>query len=243
MKMKKLVALLSAATVASMALAGCGGSASSSSAPSQAVASAAKTEAASTEAKVEAASTAAKTEAASAAGSEAVTAETTADAAADAGAGFTEYPIFEDEEVGFLNVSAVYFQPVPMSNGNEKTDGFDIHLECDVSALQNDLGFGTGDWVPYMTVDYIVTGSDGKVAAEGTFMEMNASDGPHYGANIALPNADTYSLKFVFHSPEENGYLIHTDAETGPGGTFDEFFKDGNLEVTYDGWDYTPQEW
>ena len=157
--------------------------------------------------------------------------------------GFTEYPIFEDEEVEFLNVSAVYFQPVPMSNGNENVENFDIHLECDVSALENDLGYGAGDWVPYLTVDYKVTGSAGNTAAEGTFMVMSASDGPHYGANIALPDADTYSIEFTFHNPEENGYLVHTDAETGPGGTFDKYFKDGNLTVKFDGWEYTPQEW
>ena len=171
-------------------------------------------------------------------------AEVKEDAETDAAdGGFTEYPIFEDEEVGFLNVSAVYFQPVPMSNGNEKTDDFNIHLEADISALENTVGFGVGDWVPYLTVDYKITGSDGNVAAEGTFMEMSASDGPHYGANIALPNADTYSVEFTIHSPEENGYLLHTDAETGPGGSFDDYFADGNLKVTFDGWDYIPQEW
>lgn len=169
----------------------------------------------------------------------------TASAAAAPGeaAGFTEYPIFEDEEVGFINLSAVYFQPVPMSNGNEDISGFDIHLEADISALENDLGFGVGDWVPYLTVDYSLTGSDGEVAAEGTFMTMSASDGPHYGANIALPDADTYSITFTIHSPEENGYLLHTDAETGPGGSFDEYFADGNLTYTFEGWEYTPQEW
>ena len=171
-------------------------------------------------------------------------AEVNTDQAADPeDAGFTEYPIFEDEEVGFLNVSAVYFQPVPMSNGNENIEDFDIHLECDVSALANDLGYGLGDWVPYLTVDYAVTGSDGSTAAEGTFMVMSASDGPHYGSNIKLDKADTYSVTFTFHNPEENGYLVHLDSETGPGGTFDEFFANGNLTVTVDGWDYTPQEW
>ena len=158
-------------------------------------------------------------------------------------AGFTEYPIFEDEECGFLNVSAVYFQPVPMSGGNEDTTKFDIHLEADISALENKLGFGVGDWVPYLTVDYKVTKQNGDVAAEGVFMEMSASDGPHYGANIALPDADTYNVEFTIHSPEENGYLLHTDSETGPGGSFDDYFKDGNLVVTYEGWDYIPQEW
>ena len=170
---------------------------------------------------------------------------TTEEAAAPAdAAGFTEYPIFEDEEIAFMNVSAVYFQAVPMSNGNENIEDFDIHLECDVSALENDLGYGGGDWIPYLTVDYQVIhdNGNGDVAAEGTFMVMSASDGPHYGANIALPDADTYKVIFTFHNPEENGYLIHTDAETGPGGLFDEYFADGNLTVEYEGWDYTPME-
>ena len=158
--------------------------------------------------------------------------------------GFNEYPIFEDIEEGFLNVSAVYFQPVPMSGGNEDISGFNIHLEADVSALENDLGFGVGDWVPYMTVDYKVTNADtDAVAAEGSFMVMSASDGPHYGANIKLDEAATYNLDFTFHSPEENGYLLHTDAATGPGGTFDKYFGNGNITVHYEGWDYIPQEW
>ncbi len=171
----------------------------------------------------------------------AFTANVFAAAAPGDAAGFTEYPIFEDEEVGFMNLSAVYFQPVPMSNGNESIEGFNIHLEADISALENDLGFGLGDWVPYLTVDYEVVGSDGETAASGTFMTMSASDGPHYGANIALPNADTYSLTITIHNPEENGYLLHTDSETGPGGSFDTYFADGNLSYTFEGWDYTPQ--
>ena len=156
--------------------------------------------------------------------------------------GFTEIPIWEDEEVGFLNVNGVYFQPVPMSNGNENYEDFDMHFEADVSALENDLGYGLGDWVPYMTVDFEIIGSDGSVAAEGTFMPMNADDGPHYGANIALPEADTYSVKLTFHNPEENGYLIHLDDETGPGGTLDEYEWPLVLELD-DVWDYAPVEW
>ncbi|MBE6874646.1 iron transporter [Ruminococcus sp.] len=226
MTKKKLVGIALASMMA-MSLAACGDTDTSSTAESKAAASNAETTAAAESEKSE--------------GTDAVVEDTPA--ADDGAAGFTEYPIFEDEEVGFLNVSAVYFQPVPMSNGNEKVDGFNIHLEADVSALENDLGFGVGDWVPYMTVDYKITGSDGNVAAEGTFMVMSASDGPHYGANVALPDADTYSIEFQFHNPEENGYLLHTDAETGPGGNFDEYFKDGNLKVTFDGWDYVPQEW
>ena len=112
-------------------------------------------------------------------------------------AGFKEEPIFEDEEVAFMNVSAVYFQAVPMAPGQENIEGFDIHLECDVSALENDLGYEVGSWIPYLTVDYDVTKEDGSSAASGTFMVMSASDGPHYGANIALPEAGTYNVKFT----------------------------------------------
>ena len=156
--------------------------------------------------------------------------------------GFTEIPIWEDEEVGFLNVNGVFFQPVPMSNGNENIEGFDMHFEADVSALDNNLGFGKGDWVPYMTVDFDIIASDGTTAASGTFMPMNADDGPHYGANIALPNADTYSVKLTFHNPEENGYLIHLDDETGPGGNLGDYEWPLVLELD-NVWDYAPVEW
>lgn len=232
MKNTRKAALAAVISVAALALAGCG----NNNQPAATTASqATTTTAAQAETTTEAATTTAK----------AAEAEVKTDAAAapDEAAGFQETPIFEDEEIGFLNVSAVYFQPVPMSGGNGNIEDFNIHLEADISALENTVGFGVGDWVPYLTVDYEVTGSDGNVAASGTFMEMSASDGPHYGANVKLPNADTYKLKFTIHSPEENGYLLHTDAETGPGGSFDDYFGNGNLIVEYDGWDYIPQEW
>ena len=157
--------------------------------------------------------------------------------------GFTEIPIFEDEEVGFMNVSAVYFQPVDMSAGAtieaQKAEDFDCHLEADIAALDNTLGYELGSWVPYLTVDYKVETESGEVAAEGTFMEMAASDGPHYGANIKLPDAGKYELTITIHSPADNDYLIHSDALTGPGGKFEDYFKNGEpLSVTKT-WDYT----
>lgn len=166
-------------------------------------------------------------------------AEADTDAAADdaAAAGFTEIPIFEDEELGFINLSAVYFQPVPMSDGT-KAEDYDIHLEADVSALENNFGYELGSWIPYLTVDYKVE-QNGEEKAAGTFMEMAASDGPHYGANIKLPEAGTYSLTITIHSPADNNYLLHTDELTGPGAkSFDEAFPDGVLTYTYDSWDY-----
>ena len=225
--MKKKIAILLTAGVSAFTLAACGSSASTDSTADAATAPATE-EAASVE--------------------EEVVAEVEADDAASEGveAGFTEIPIFEDEELGdLLNLSCVYFQPVPMESETQQisADGYDLHLEADVSALENNLGYGVGDWIPYLTVDYEVIGSDGETKADGTFMTMAASDGPHYGANIALPDADTYSVKITIHSPGENGYLIHSDAETGPGGLLSDYFGDGPLTYTFEGWDYTPQEW
>ena len=224
MKTTRKTALIAAVLASAMAFAGCGNNTSTTT----------------TTTTTTAAATAATSATAAAEGADA-TVKTDAAAAPDDAAGFNEIPIFEDEEVGFLNVSAVYFQPVPMSMGNGNTEDYNLHLEADVSALENTVGFGVGDWVPYLTIDYVIS-KDGTEVTSGTFMEMSASDGPHYGANVKLPNTDTYSLKFIIHSPEENGYLVHTDSETGPGGTFDDYFKDGNLEVNFDGWDYI-QQW
>ena len=172
------------------------------------------------------------------------TSGSTASAAAPGdAAGFTEYPIFEDEKVEFLNVSAVYFQPVPMAPGQEKVDKEnEIHLEADISALENKLGYATGDWVPSLTIDYLISDKNGKEVASGTFMPMSASDGPHYGANIKMGDSGSYKLKFTIHSPAEKGYLIHSDKETGPGEVLETYFKDGNLTVEKD-WDYVKQSW
>jgi len=157
-------------------------------------------------------------------------------------AGFEEFPIFEDVEMGILNVSMVYFQPVVMEPAGQwlsVEEGANLHIEADISALENDLGYGTGDWVPYLTINCTIKDADGNVAYEGSFMPMAASDGPHYGANIALPNAGTYSVTLEILSPENNGYLLHVDEETGVEGRF----WNEALTYTFEGWDYIPQEW
>lgn len=228
---RQVIAAVCTAAVAAIAFAGCGSSSSSTNSAS----------ADNSTTTVESATAASSTVASAAI--------TTDDASAAPGeaAGFTEIPIFEDADLGgFLHMNAVYFQPVPMTGGYEDISGYDIHLEADITAEENDLGFGTGDWVPYLTVKYEIVGSDGETKAEGSFMPMSANDGPHYGANVALPDADTYTLT-ISVEPQPDVYLIHTDAETGPGGgghSFDDYFPNGDpLSYTYEGWDYTPQEW
>ncbi len=183
------------------------------------------------------------TESASEETTEVVSADAEEEASAGDSAGFVENEIFSDEELDFLNVSAVWFQAVPMENEtiSYSADDADIHIEADISALENDLGYGVGDWVPYLTVDYLIEDTDGNEVVSGTFMEMAASDGPHYGANIKL-DPGTYSLTITIHSPGENGYLIHSDSETGPGGSLADHFADGNLSVTYDGWEFAGLE-
>jgi uncharacterized protein involved in high-affinity Fe2+ transport len=51
--------------------------------------------------------------------------------------------------------------------------------------------------------------------SEGTFMPMNASDGPHYGANIKLNGVGEYHVKFLVQNPEAQGYVLHVDKTTG----------------------------
>lgn len=228
---RKLLACfaVSAVMVASLGLAACSsGGAASSSAAASASASASASAAAESSAAADDESSAAADDAVAAPGEE---------------AGFEETPIFEDEVAGgWLNVSAVYFQPVPMTDGST-IEGKDIHLEADIAALDNDFGFGVGDWVPYLTVSYKVLKEDGSEEASGTFMEMSASDGPHYGANIAMPDGQgTYTLQLTIGSPADNNYLLHTDAETGPGASS---FDDGvDWPLVVEGqWDYVPLEY
>lgn len=236
---KKFLSLAIAATFAVTAITGCGQKTNNASTASKA--SSAKTSTASTKSTASTASVPASKVSNIVADNK--SASTTSAAAPGDAAGFTEYPIFEDEKVAFLNVSAVYFQPVPMSPGQEKIDKEnEIHLEADISALENKLGYGTGDWVPYLTIDYLISDKDGKEVAKGTFMPMSASDGPHYGANIKMGESGSYKLKFTIHSPAEKGYLIHSDKETGPGEVLEKYFKDGNLTVEKD-WDYVKQSW
>jgi uncharacterized protein involved in high-affinity Fe2+ transport len=136
-------------------------------------------------------------------------------------AGFEEFPLGDDHELGPLNVAGVYFQPVDMLPSGQGLSAAqsDVHLEADISALENDLGYGVGDFVPNLTVKYELSQSNGW-KAEGTFMPMNASDGPHYGANVKLNGIGTYKVRFIVQNPEAQGYLLHVDQTTGVPGRF-----------------------
>ena len=151
---KKLLSLAIAGTFVVTAITGCGQKATTGSTTSKAT-STASTASKTSSAATSTTSTASKTSSTASSKTSSVVADkgsASTTAPGDA-AGFTEIPIFEDEKVGFLNVSAVYFQPVPMAPGQEKIDKEnEVHLEADISALENKLGFGTGDWVPYLNI-------------------------------------------------------------------------------------------
>ncbi|WP_082440278.1 iron transporter [Bifidobacterium aesculapii] len=177
-------------------------------------------------------------------------------AASDSGAGFEEVPVGpsgtaeeQDQEAGPLTVGAVYFQPIdmePSSMGLKAADA-SFHLEADIHANEKgtELGYGKGDFIPDLTVNYdIIDKSTGKsveggTATSGTFMQMNASDGPHYGANVKLDKAGTYQLKLSIESPAKKGWMLHVDPETGVKG----HFWTEPIEVTFDNWEYTPRQW
>ena len=161
-------------------------------------------------------------------------------------AGFEEIPIGETQ-VGPYNVAAVYFQAVDMypAGKNPSKEDSDMHLEADIHLKPADAiayGFGNGEdiWPAYLTVKYEIAKIDGKVVMSGSFMPMNADDGPHYGANIAKGLAvGPYKLRFIIEPPTD--YLLHTDPETGVPAKEDakNFFKTYTVEFD---WNYTGEQ-
>ncbi len=134
---------------------------------------------------------------------------------ADAG----EHPIGEPFERHGMEIGAVYLQAVkmvPMLPG--MTDPADIHLEADIHALKgNPNGFGEGEWIPYLQIDYLIEKQGTDWSSFGSFMPMVASDGPHYGKNLKLHGPGRYRLTYHIAPPPYMGFYRHTDRETGVG--------------------------
>ena len=116
-------------------------------------------------------------------------------------AGFEEQPVEMEPQVG-----------TPAAESS-------MHIEADIAAAaDNKLGYGAGDFVPGLTVDYAIKDKSGNVVQEGTLMPMNASDGPHYGLNLPKLDAGTYDVSFMIKPPSV--WLLHTDKTTGVEGRF-----------------------
>ena len=133
---------------------------------------------------------------------------------------FKEYPIGEAQTMNEMEIAAVYLQPVdmePRGMGLAAKDS-DIHLEADIHATKgNKNGFGEGEWIPFLTINYTLVNTDTNQKQEGTFMPMVASDGPHYGANVKLMGVGHYKLTYHIEPPSKAGMHRHTDPETGVG--------------------------
>ena len=158
-------------------------------------------------------------------------------------AGFDEYPlgVEGEQEVGFMTMDMVYFQPVdmaPVENATPK-EGSDLHIEVDLTANENPYGFPVDGWVPYLSIDFVIKDLEGKEVYSGSMMPMAASDGPHYGNNIPLAEGE-YTITLYIKSPAENGYLLHVDAETGVDAK--EGFWTEPLTATWTGWKFV-KEW
>lgn len=128
-----------------------------------------------------------------------------------------ETPIGKAVEKNGMEIGAVYLQSVMMDpimpNDGEPTD---VHLEADIHAVKgNQNGFAVGEWIPFLQVSYHLTKTGSAWEQTGVLMPMVANDGPHYGANVKLAGPGNYHLTFHLNPPPYNGFVRHTDKETG----------------------------
>lgn len=140
--------------------------------------------------------------------------------AAPAARAFQEYPAGEPIIINEMEIAAVYLQPIdmePRGMGLPAAQS-DVHLEADIHAVEgNKNGFGAGEWIPYLTINYTLTNTDTGKSQQGTFMPMVAGDGPHYGANIKMMGVGNYKVTYRIDPPAKAGMHRHTDKETGVG--------------------------
>lgn len=145
---------------------------------------------------------------------------------------FKEYPIGEEKELNRMKIAAVYLLPIDMEpRGMDlPASQADIHLEADIHATKgNPNGFGAGEWIPYLTVNYKLVNLDTGKSKTGTFMPMVAKDGPHYGGNIKMMGAGNYKVTYTIDPPSKQGFGRHTDVATGVGKWYQPF----SVEYTF----------
>lgn len=133
---------------------------------------------------------------------------------------FKEYPVGEPVTMNEMEIAAVYLQPIDMEPRGMGLPAAksDVHLETDIHATKdNKNGFGEGEWIPNLTINYTVVNTDTGEKSEGTFMPMVAADGSHYGANVKLNSVGNYKLTYHIDPPSKAGMYRHTDSETGVG--------------------------
>ncbi|PID62690.1 MAG: iron transporter [Gammaproteobacteria bacterium] len=144
-----------------------------------------------------------------------------------------EVPIGEAVTMNEMEIAAVYLQPITMEPQGlmRPASQSDVHLEADIHATKgNKNGFGAGEWIPYLSIDYKLTNVDTGKSKTGTLMPMIASDGAHYGQNIEMSGVGNYELTWIIKPPVAE-LLRHTDEETGVGKWFKPF--EANYKFEY----------
>jgi len=137
-----------------------------------------------------------------------------------------EYPVGGPVHAHDMEIAANYLVGVDMAPMSaDMPMGTDvIHLETDVHATADNVwGFPDEAWVPYLAIDYTLTKAGAAWKAQGRLAPMTAKDGPHYARNVKMDGAGTYTVVFRYASPEANGFLHHTDKETGTPGFWQPF--------------------
>ncbi len=134
--------------------------------------------------------------------------------AADAREYFIGGPVHQhDMEIVANYLVGVEMAPMPatMPHGADV-----IHLEADVHATADNVyGFPDGSWMGYLTIHYKLVKKGASWTGEGVLLPMTAKDGPHYANNVKMDGPGDYTLTYTFDPPETNGFLHHTDEESG----------------------------
>jgi len=130
-----------------------------------------------------------------------------------------ERPIGDPVVKNHVQVAAVYLAAVAMDGAAPGSAGGNplIHLEADIKAIEGNLnGFAKDEFIPYLKVGYeILPARGGPAIDKGELFPMVASDGLHYGANVAMPRSGEYRLHYDIQPPSAGGLGRHSDKTTG----------------------------
>ena len=130
-----------------------------------------------------------------------------------------EYPIGGPVTKNDMEIASSYLVGItmdPMPKGMVMSGPDTVHLETDVHATaDNKYGFGDGAWIPYLTITYVLTKDGTNWKKTGHLYAMTANDGPHYADNVQMDGPGKYTVTFTYEPPVTNGFLRHTDKETG----------------------------
>lgn len=91
-----------------------------------------------------------------------------------------------------------------------------LFLAVDVrGARGNKNGFGLNEFVPYLTVTYVLRPKAGGEPVQGQLQPFVGRRGLRYGNNVPAPGPGPYALTVAIEPPIKVGFGRHTDVETG----------------------------